>query len=449
MKKKVSTTEKRNRNEGRKAKAGLCVGIVGLGYVGLPLGVAFARRGLRVLGFDRDPAKVRDLNAGRSYIKHIPSRDVKALVSHGGQATSDPAALADADCILICVPTPLTKHRDPDMSHVEGAADMLSGVIRPGQLVCLESTTYPGTTREILLPRLERSGLVAGRDFNLAYSPEREDPGSHGHSANEIPKVVGGLTPACLKRACELYDMVVPHTVPVSSLEAAEATKLMENIFRCVNIALVNELKQVFTRMGIDVWEVIEAAKTKPFGYMPFYPGPGLGGHCIPIDPFYLTWKAREFECATRFIELAGDVNVSMPEYVVSRTVEELNHEQKSLNGSRILVVGLAYKRDVDDVRESPSLRLIELFRRQGAEVEYHDPHIPVMPGYVSGDLSAMRSVGVTPEALRKYDALVIATDHSDVDYRRLGRHARLIMDTRNAMARVKGGGAKARVAKA
>ena len=429
--------------KGRAARGS--VGIVGLGYVGLPLGVAFARSGLPVLGFDSDMKKVTAINAGRSYIKHIAASEVKALLGYGGRATANPEDLREADAILICVPTPLTKNRDPDMSYVQGAADMLSGVLRKGQLICLESTTYPGTTREVVLPRLEKSGLKAGRDFHLAYSPEREDPGSSGHSANVIPKVVGGFTPRCLSRARELYDRVVPRTVPVSSLETAEATKLMENIFRCVNIALVNELKQVFARMGLDVWEVVEAASSKPFGYMPFYPGPGLGGHCIPIDPFYLAWKAREYESATRFIELAGEVNVSMPEYVVGRTVEELNRERKSLNGSRVLVVGLAYKPDVDDVRESPSLRLIELYSRHGAEVDYHDPHVPAMPEGC-GD-AAMKSVAVTAAALKKYDAVVIATNHGDLDYALLGRAAGLIIDTRNAMAKVKN--PKARVAKA
>ncbi|MDR1744274.1 MAG: nucleotide sugar dehydrogenase [Planctomycetota bacterium] len=429
---------KRGEGTGNAAKP-VCVGIIGLGYVGLPLGAAFARSGLPVLGFDLDARKVADINAGRSYIKHIPSMEVKALLRHGGRATTNPIDLAEADAVLICVPTPLTKNRDPDMSFVEGAADMLSAVVRKGQLICLESTTYPGTTREVVLPRLEKSGLIAGRDFHLAYSPEREDPGSQDHSANAIPKVVGDLTPKCLETARRLYDRIAPRTIPVSSLETAEATKLMENIFRCVNIALVNELKQVFAHMGLDIWEVVEAASSKPFGYMPFYPGPGLGGHCIPIDPFYLAWKAREYESATRFIELAGEVNVSMPEYVVGRTVEELNRERKSLNGSRVLIIGLAYKPDVDDVRESPSLRLIELYSRNGCLVDYHDPYIPAM--------HSMRSIDLTTTSLAKYDAVVIATHHSDIDYALVGRVARLVIDTRNVMAKVKK--PKARVAKA
>lgn len=417
------------------------VGVAGLGYVGLPLCAAFARAGLPVIGFDPDADKVSAVNAGKSYIRHIPSAEIKALLKSGGRATADPADLREADAVLICVPTPLTKNRDPDMSFVEGAADILAGVLRKGQLVSLESTTYPGTTREIVLPRLEKSGLRAGRDFHLAYSPEREDPGRTGHSANAIPKVVGGLTPACLAAARRLYDTIAPRTVPVSSLETAEATKLMENIFRCVNIALVNELKQVFSRMNLDIWEVVGAAATKPFGYMPFYPGPGLGGHCIPIDPFYLAWRAKEYESATRFIELAGEVNIAMPEYVVTRTMEELNREKKSLNGSRVLVVGLAYKPDVDDMRESPALRLIELYSRHGCRVDYHDPHIPAAAAL------RMRSVPLDAKTLKRYDAVVIATNHTDIDYALIGRAARLVIDTRNAMAAARN--PKARVAKA
>ncbi len=449
MGKQLSARGARSRGSSRRAETGGMVGIVGLGYVGLPLAVAFARAGARVLGFDNDRKKVDAVNAGKSGIRHIPARDVRALLRNGGRATADPADLAEADAVLICVPTPLTKHREPDLGFVEAAADMLAGVLRKGQLICLESTTYPGTTREILLPRLEAGGLRGGRDFHLAYSPEREDPGSAGHSADAIPKVVGGLTPACLGKARALYDRVVPETVPVSSLETAEATKLMENIFRCVNIALVNELKQVFSRMGIDIWEVVEAASTKPFGYMPFLPGPGLGGHCIPIDPFYLAWKAREYECATRFIELAGEVNVAMPEYVARRTAEELNAERKSLRGSRLLLIGLAYKPNVDDVRESPSLRLMELFSRQGARVDYHDPLVPAMPAAqeARGGGGGQRSISLSAAALRRYDAVVIATNHRTIDYGLLGRSAKLIIDTRNAMRGVKG--IQARVAKA
>lgn len=422
------------------------VGIVGLGYVGLPLGVAFAKAGFPVLGYDMDEVKTSAINSGRQYIKHIPAADVKEIKKHGGWASTNPKELSKADAILICVPTPLTKQREPDMSYIVSTADMLSKVVRRGQIVILESTTYPGTTREILLPPLEKSGLKGGKDFHIAYSPEREDPGSKGHSAHEIPKVVGGLTQDSLKIARALYDCVVPKTVPVSSPEAAEATKLMENIFRCVNIALVNELKQVFARMNIDIWEVVDAAKSKPFGFMPFYPGPGLGGHCIPIDPFYLTWKAREYECSTRFIELAGEVNIAMPEYVVARASEELNHMKKSLNGSRILLVGVAYKKDVDDMRESPSLRLLELFGRSGAKVDYHDPYIPTLPKTRNYKFT-QKSVPLTAANLKKYDAVVIATDHTDIDYRSIGANAKLIIDTRNAMKGI--GKTKARVAKA
>lgn len=430
-----------------KKGANSIVGLMGMGYVGLPLAAAFARAELQVIGYDPDPDKMAAVNSGRSHIKHIPDADVQTILQQGGFATDNPSDLAKANAVLICVPTPLTKNRDPDMSFVESAAETIAGVLRKGQLICLESTTYPGTTREVVLPLLERSGLKAGRDFMLAYSPEREDPGTAGHSANDIPKVVGGLTPKCLRKARELYDLVVPSTVPVSSLETAEATKLMENIFRCVNIALVNELKQVFARMGLDVWEVVEAAKTKPFGYMPFYPGPGLGGHCIPIDPFYLAWKAREYETSTRFIELAGEVNVSMPEYVVARTVEELNRQKKSLNGSRILIVGMAYKKDVDDLRESPSIRLMELFLRHGAVVDYHDPHIPIFRGEGDSGLPDMESKPLRPTMLKRYDAVVISTNHSAVDYELLGCAAKLIVDTRNAMAGVRN--VAARVAKA
>lgn len=412
------------------------VAVIGLGYVGLPLSVAFAKAGFPVIGFDLDAAKVKAVNGGRQYIKHIPASDMREIAKKGGHATCDPTELLQADAILICVPTPLNRYREPDMSFIIGTAEMLSGVIRKGQLIVLESTTYPGTTNEVLRPVLEKSGLKAGRDFLLAFSPEREDPGGMGHSVGEIPKVIGGLAPTCLKAAQALYETVAPSTVPVSSLEVAEATKLLENIFRSVNIALVNELKQVFTRMGIDVWDVIEAARTKPFGFMPFYPGPGLGGHCIPIDPFYLTWKAREFECYTRFIELAGEINVAMPEYVVHRSSEALNSFKKSVNGSRVLILGAAYKKDVDDTRESPSLRLIELFLDQGAKVDYHDPFIPRMPKTRRYSFP-FKSVPLTAKALDGYDLVVIAADHSQVDYVLLGEHAKLIVDTRNAMARV------------
>lgn len=423
------------------------VGVIGLGYVGLPLAIEFAKAGFPVLGFDTDASKVKMVNAGKSYIKHIGPERVKELSGRPNcRATADADELKKADCILICVPTPLTRQREPDMAYIESTTATVAGRLRKGQLVVLESSTYPGTTREVMLPPLEKKGLKAGENFFLAFSPEREDPGNPKYSTHSIPKVVGGLTPDCLKLAASLYAAIVPAVTKVSSPEAAEATKLLENIFRCVNIALVNELKIVFERMGIDVWEVIEAAKSKPFGFMPFYPGPGLGGHCIPIDPFYLTWKAREFEIPTRFIELAGDINTAMPEYVLERLGQALNQEQKSVKGSRVLLVGAAYKRDVDDMRESPSLRLIELLRERGASVDYHDPFIPVLPPTRKYRFR-MKSVALTPKLLKEFDAVLIATDHSSVDYSLIGEHARLVVDTRNAMARA--GRTKARVVRA
>ncbi len=423
------------------------VGVIGLGYVGLPLAIEFAKAGFPVLGFDTDAAKVKLVNAGKSYIKHIGPERVKELSGRPNcRATADADDLKRADCILICVPTPLTRQREPDMAYIESTTATVAGRLRKGQLVVLESSTYPGTTREVMLPSLEKRGLKAGEDFFLAFSPEREDPGNPKYSTHSIPKVVGGLTPDCLKLAATLYAAIVPAVTKVSSPDAAEATKLLENIFRCVNIALVNELKIVFERMGIDVWEVIEAAKSKPFGFMPFYPGPGLGGHCIPIDPFYLTWKAREFDIPTRFIELAGDINTAMPEYVLERLGQALNQERKSVKGSRVLLVGAAYKRDVDDMRESPSLRLIELLRERGASVDYHDPFIPVLPPTRKYRFR-MKSVPLTPKLLKEFDAVLIATDHSSVDYSLIGEHARLVVDTRNAMARA--GKAKARVVRA
>ena len=428
------------------------VGVIGLGYVGLPLAIEFARAGFPVIGFDVDPAKVDHINAGRQYLKHIPSEAVAEIPGRGGQATADFSQLTVCDAIIICVPTPLTRQREPDMAYIVGTAEQLRRHLRAGQLVILESTTYPGTTREVLIPPLEAGGLKAGTDFFVAFSPEREDPGNPKFSTKSIPKVVGGLTPAGLKLACALYDAALAAgTVPVSSPEAAEATKLLENIFRCVNIAMVNELKVVFHRMGIDIWEVIGAAATKPFGFMPFYPGPGLGGHCIPIDPFYLTWKAREYDCATRFIELAGEINAGMPEYVVDRTLWALNEEGRALKGARVLLVGIAYKNDVDDTRESPALRLLELLERSGAAVDYHDPFIPVMPATRKYGPGGDRcSTPLDEKTLPGYDAVLIATNHSVIDFALIGRAAKLVVDTRNAMAKVAAaGGMKGKLVKA
>lgn len=414
------------------------VAIVGMGYVGLPLALELHRVGFSVLGFDIDPEKVRSLNGGESYILHIEGSRIQEMVKTGRfRATADAKDLKKADAILLCVPTPLTKQREPDMSYIVNTCHAIAPNLRAGQLVCLESTTYPGTTSEVMIPVLEKvSGLKAGRDFFVAYSPEREDPSNKQFSTATIPKVVGGFTPACLEVAKALYDAIVVKTVPVSSCEVAEAAKLVENIFRCVNIAMVNELKVVFERMGIDVWEVIEAAKTKPFGFMPFYPGPGLGGHCIPIDPFYLTWKAREFDMPTRFIELAGEINTQMPYHVVARTMEALNEQGKALHGSRLLLLGLAYKQDVDDMRESPTLKLLELFEAKGAKVDYHDPHIAaIKPSREHGNLTGRASVPL--DTAGEYDVVVISTAHSAVDYKWLADNAALIVDTRNIMEKL------------
>jgi UDP-N-acetyl-D-glucosamine dehydrogenase len=417
------------------------VGVIGLGYVGLPLALTFAGRGgLRALGLDVDPAKPLALAEGRSYIEHVPGAAIADAVRAGRlEASTDLARAAECDAIVVCVPTPLTREREPDLSFVVQTAEALAPVLRRGQLVVLESTTYPGTTDEVLLPILERgSGLRAGKDFFLAFSPEREDPGS-GVATHAIPKIVGGHTPACLEAALALYGSSFERVVPVSSTRVAEMTKLLENIFRSVNIALVNELKMLCHRMELDVNEVIDAASTKPFGFMPFQPGPGLGGHCIPIDPFYLTWKARQFEFQTRFIELAGEVNVEMPRYVVQRTMEALNARGKAMKGARILVLGLAYKKDVDDMRESPSVRIIELLQERGAHVVYHDPHVPRVPRMRQHHLD-MVSVPLTDDALASADAVLVATDHSSVDYARVVERAALVVDTRNACRGVKVG---------
>jgi len=417
------------------------VGIVGLGYVGLPLVLTFAKHGFKVVGFDIDAEKTRKLAAGESYIRHMPAERFKALIDAGRFfATTDYARAKDCDALLLCVPTPLNKNREPDMSYIVDTARSLAPHLAKGQLVVLESTTYPGTTDELLRAELEGpSGLVAGEDFFLAYSPEREDPGNPDFDTQRIPKVVGGLTPACQEVAVALYRAALDKVVPVSSTRAAEMAKLLENIFRSVNIALVNEMKLVAERMGIDVWEVIDAAATKPFGFMPFYPGPGLGGHCIPIDPFYLTWKAREYDVATRFIELAGEVNTGMPRHVVDRTAEALNRHKKALNGAKVLVLGIAYKRDVDDVRESPAMHVIELLQERGAEVSYHDPYIPVTKEMRHHHLE-LRSVELTDAVLRKSDVVVIVTDHTSVDYARVVREAPLVVDSRNATRKVSEG---------
>ncbi|MGE3650326.1 MAG: nucleotide sugar dehydrogenase [Reyranellaceae bacterium] len=416
------------------------IGVVGLGYVGLPLACTFARQGFRVLGFDIDPAKVAQLAAGQSYIGRIPAETLAQLRAVGRfDATDDFTRLAAVDAIILCVPTPLTRQRDPDLSFVVGTSEQVAAHLRHGQLVVLESTSFPGTTREVVRPILERGGLRAGRDFFLAYSPEREDPGNAAFATADIPKVVAGDGPEALRLAQALYDQIVPRTVPVSSLDAAEAVKLTENIFRAVNVALVNELKVVFEAMGIDVWEVIEAAKTKPFGFMPFYPGPGLGGHCIPIDPFYLTWKAREFGVATRFVELAGEINTAMPQRVVARTIEAMNERAgRAPRGARILVLGVAYKKNVDDARESPSFRIMELFEKQGAEVLYHDPFVAeIGASREHPEFAGRRSVEPTPALLETIDATVISTDHDSVDYPAITRFSRLVIDTRNVCARL------------
>jgi UDP-N-acetyl-D-glucosamine dehydrogenase len=432
------------------------VGVIGLGYVGLPLALLFARNGFAVTGFDLDPMKVTMLQRGESYIRHISET---AIAEHVRQkrfkATTDFSHLREMDAILICVPTPLDAHREPDLSFVRNTAEVISPYLRRGQLVVLESTTYPGTTEEVVLPILEKSGLhcpispygTDGRnvtggegqepEFLLAFSPEREDPGNKQFETHQIPKILAGVNASSARATQALYSRVFERTHLVSSTQAAEMTKILENTYRCVNIALVNELKLLCLRMGIDIWEVIEAAKTKPFGFTAFYPGPGLGGHCIPIDPFYLTWKAREYEFPTRFIELAGEINSSMPEHVLVSLADALNQRKQCLQDARVLVLGISYKKDIDDPRESPSLRIIELLQARGARVDYHDPYFPRLPKMRKYDLQ-LESVEPTPEALAKYTAVVIATDHSTYDYPAIVRHARLVVDTRNATREVR-----------
>ena len=414
------------------------IAIIGLGYVGLPLSLQFARSGVTVLGLDIDSAKVEALNAGRSYIEHVPAPTIQEQVGAGRfSAATNFARVSEVEAVIICVPTPLNKNREPDISYILKTGKAIAPHLQRGTLVVLESTTYPGTTDEDLRAVLEKdSGLKAGTDFHLAFSPEREDPGNPQSKVAVIPKVVGGYTHACLEKAMALYGKAIQTLVPVSSCRAAEATKLLENIFRSVNIALVNELKVVYAAMGIDIWEVINAAKTKPFGYMPFYPGPGLGGHCIPIDPFYLTWKAREYGQHTRFIELAGEINTAMPEYVVNRVAEALNAQKKPVNGSKVLIVGLAYKPNVDDDRESPSYILMDLLKARGAEVAYYDPHVPVIrPSREHGHWAGTRSVAWNREAVEGFDAVLISTAHKAVNCQELADWSPCIVDTRNALA--------------
>ncbi len=412
------------------------IGVIGLGYVGLPLALAFAHRGFAVLGFDSDPSKVSKLERGESYIGHISSTMIGQ--NHNRfEATCIFERLDEPDVILICVPTPLSPTRDPDLTFVTESSQMIASRLRQGQLVILESTTYPGTTRQVVLPLLEATGLRSGTDFFLAYSPEREDPGNPEHSAPTIPKVVGGMDPASLELAAMLYDQVVVEVVAVSSPEIAEACKILENTYRAVNIALVNELKVLYDRMGIDIWEVIDAASTKPFGFQAFFPGPGLGGHCIPIDPFYLTWIARKFGMATRFIELAGEINTAMPSYVVERIVNALNDRTKPLKSSQILLLGMAYKKNVDDPRESPGFELMHLLLHRGAIVQYHDPLIPTLPVMRRYPHLSMASQELTPDFLHCQDCVVIVTDHSTYDWSWIVEHSSLVIDTRNATKNV------------
>lgn len=406
------------------------IGIVGLGYVGLPLMLRYNDIGFRVLGIDIDQNKVNSLNAGESYIEHIPSDRVAKASQSGFEATTDFRRVAEVDAVILCVPTPLNKYREPDMSFVVNTTDSLKSYLREGQVVSLESTTYPGTTEEELLPRVQESGLIVGENIFLVYSPEREDPGNPDFETRTIPKVVGGHTPACREVGVALYEQAIDQVVPVSSTKVAEMTKLLENIHRAVNIGLVNEMKMVADRMGIDIFEVVDAAATKPFGFTAYYPGPGLGGHCIPIDPFYLTWKAREYGLHTRFIELSGEVNKAMPEYVVGKLLDGLNQHGKALKGSKVLVLGIAYKKNVDDMRESPSVEIMELVQAKGAEVSYSDPHVAVFPK-MRDHYFELCSTELTGESLASFDAVVLATDHDQFDYNLIKQNARLIIDSR------------------
>lgn len=417
------------------------IGVVGLGYVGLPLVRAFVAAGFRLLGFDVDRHKIERLLAGDSYIKHIPAKWISDCIRQKQfDATDRMVRLEEPDVIIVCVPTPLSESRDPDLAYIESTSRSIAATLRPGQLIVLESTTYPGTTRDVVLPILEETGLTVGKDFFLAYSPEREDPGNANFTAHSIPKVVGGIDTGSRKLAEELYRKAVVEVIPVSSCEVAEACKILENTYRAVNIALVNELKVLFQRMGIDVWEVIDAARTKPFGFQAFYPGPGLGGHCIPIDPFYLTWLARKHELPTRFIELAGEINTGMPNYVVEQVVRALNDQGKAVKGSRICILGMAYKKDVDDPRESPSFVLLEQLQKRGAVLGYNDPHIPTLPRMRHHDVPALESVPLSAEFLKSQDCVLIATDHSAYDYDFIVKNSRAVVDTRNATRDVQDG---------
>jgi UDP-N-acetyl-D-glucosamine dehydrogenase len=409
------------------------IGIIGLGYVGLPLVIRFGEENFRVIGFDIDEEKIKKLNQGESYIKHIPAEKIKKLIaSRRFEPTSDYSRLKAADCIIICVPTPLTINKEPDLSYIKNTTDEIAKYMRKGQLISLESTTYPGTTREILLPKFEKSHLSAGKDYFLVFSPEREDPGNPKFNTKNIPKIVGGITPACTEVGKSLYSLIVDKVIAVSSPEVAEFTKILENTFRSVNIALVNELKILADRMNVDIWEVIKAASTKPFGFMSFYPGPGLGGHCIPIDPFYLSWKAKALNFNTRFIELAGEVNTSMPSYVISKIGDALNQNGKCFKNAKILVLGISYKKDIDDTRESPALEIIEMLQEKGAKVLYNDPYIPRIPKVRKHDLK-LSSTSLTEDLLQSMDAVAIITDHSSYDYGWIVKNAKLTIDTRNA----------------
>ncbi|MCX7832691.1 MAG: nucleotide sugar dehydrogenase [Ignavibacteria bacterium] len=415
------------------------VGVIGLGYVGLPLALEFAQKRIKVIGFDTDESKSEFINKRRiSYIKHISSNKIRDCVETGFfYATNDFSRLKDVDIIIICVPTPLNANREPDLSYVINSANIIAKYLRKGQLISLESTTYPGTTDEDLLQIFNKTGLKVGKDYYLVFSPEREDPNNPTYTTATIPKVLGGVTTKCTELAVKVYEKVINKVVPVSSTKAAEATKLLENIYRAVNIALVNELKMVFDRMGIDIWEVIEAASTKPFGFTPFYPGPGLGGHCIPIDPFYLSWKAREYEISTKFIELAGEINTFMPHYVVERIMHFMNINNTCLKGSKILILGLSYKKDIEDLRESPSLKLIELLEKEGAIIDYNDEYTKEIPELRKYKFKK-KSVPLTAKNIAKYDLVLLSTDHSYYDYEFIAKHAKMIVDTRNAFKNIK-----------